>query len=392
MAFVAPMLMAFIFSSAFGGAGEFEIEKIKLGVVNHDQPSYGFSAGDLVQDFLTGGELGGLISSTVFLSEEDALDAIKAQDIQVAVVVPRELSASVTGESEPSQLHLVHDPAASLAPQIIESVLAQMTDGFSGAKIANNLTAYELQSRGFALDPALIQTITAGYAQAAEETSEEKTGYAVSPPQDEEGAGRSLQEQIVSGVMASMMIFFTFFTGAYGAESLLDEEAEGTLARKMTSPTNLAVILGGKSLGIILILLVQMTVLITSSMIIFGIDWGNLVNILIAILATTAASAGLGLFLMSLVKDRRQTGIIFGGVMTVMGMGGGLFTAGIENPPAFLKTISSFTPQGWASRVWTLVQSNAQMGELLGSASILALTGAALFFLGVLIFRRRFAG
>ena len=35
--------------------------------------------------------------------------------------------------------------------------------------------------------------------------------------------------------------------------------------------------------------------------------------------------------LMSLLRDTRQTGIIFGGVMTITGMLGGLFTGSIQN-------------------------------------------------------------
>jgi len=110
--------------------------------------------------------------------------------------------------------------------------------------------------------------------------------------------------------MASMMIFFTFFTGAYGAGTILDEEADGTLQRKISSPIRLSAILGGKSLGIVFILLLQMLVLIALSSLVFGINWGSPFKILIAVFTTTAASTGLGMFLISLCKDRNQTGIV----------------------------------------------------------------------------------
>jgi ABC-2 type transport system permease protein len=391
MALIAPMLMAFIFSSAFGGSGEFEINRIDLGIVNLDTPSYGFSAGKLVVDFLRSEDLNDLLNAAEYPTEPAALEALRAQDIQVAVIIPMDLSKSVTGEqSESSELRILHDPALTLAPQIVASILEQMTGGFSGAKITSDLTAFELQDRGLDLDYPLIQQAIAQITNLSQQNTEGEY-YRIVHPEREEEAQVSLQQQIVGGVMASMMIFFTFFTGAYGASTILDEEADGTFQRNITSPIRLSTILGGKSVGIIFILLVQMLVLLTLSALVFGINWGHPIKILIAILATTAASTGLGMFLISLCKNRNQTGIVFGGVLTVLGMGGGLFTAGIENLPSFMNIIESLTPQGWSSRIWDLVQKDAPYLEILPAAAILLGISLVLFFIGVVIFRQRFS-
>jgi ABC-2 type transport system permease protein len=391
MALVAPMLMAFIFSSAFGGSDDFEINRIDLGIVNLDTPSFGLSSGELVVDFLQSDDLNDLLNTATYPSEETALAALTAQDIQVAVIIPMDLSKSVTGEqSVSSEIRILHDPTLTLAPQIVTSILEQLTGGFSAAKITSDLTAFELQEQGLDVDNNLIQESIAEITRLIQKNSEGDYYQIVHPERDEESQV-SIQAQIVGGVMASMMIFFTFFTGAYGASTILDEEADGTIQRKITSPIRLSAILGGKSVGIIFILLVQMVVLLSLSALVFGINWGDPFKILIAILATTAASTGLGMFLISLCKNRNQTGIVFGGVLTVLGMGGGLFTGGIENLPSFMNIIESLTPQGWSSRIWKLVQNNAPYLEILGDAAILLGISLVMFFIGVIIFRQRFS-
>ena len=70
MAFVAPLLMGLLFSSAFGGSEEFSIAAINIGIVNLDQVSSGFSAGEAVVDLLSDQDLADLLQPTIFESEK----------------------------------------------------------------------------------------------------------------------------------------------------------------------------------------------------------------------------------------------------------------------------------------------------------------------------------
>ena len=85
---------------------------------------------------------------------------------------------------------------------------------------------------------------------------------------------------------------------------------------------------------------------------IFGIDWGALLPVIVAVAGVVMAASGTGLFLVSLMQNTRQGGVIFGGVLTVAGMIGliPVFTAGVPNQPESLKVISLLVPQGWAMR------------------------------------------
>ncbi len=58
-------------------------------------------------------------------------------------------------------------------------------------------------------------------------------------------------------VMAGLMVFFMFFTGAAAAQSILYEDQDGTLARLFTTPTPRWAILAGKMLAVVITLALQ---------------------------------------------------------------------------------------------------------------------------------------
>jgi len=136
---------------------------------------------------------------------------------------------------------------------------------------------------------------------------------------------------------------------------------------------------------------VQVNVLLLLSGLVFHIQWGEPGKFILAVIALIIASVGFGLLLMSLLRDSRQTGIILGGVMTVTGMLGGLFTAGIQNMPAFMETLKKLTPQGWTLHLWQLVLSHASYAEILVPVAVLIGMGLVFFIIAVLRFQKRFA-
>lgn len=396
MAFIAPLVMSFIFSTAFGGSGDISLAAIDLSIVNLDQGGGIYRMADSVVELLMQEDFSDLFSASSYPDEASALQAIADRDVQVAVIIPADFSAAVADPSIDTTIRVLHDPTLNLMPGIIESIVQQIADSFSGTKIAIQLALEEFSRRGVMPQEDAITGVVSQYtnwasSQAGFEEDGSSSALNILPPAPQTGAQKTLVQQIVAGVMASMMIFFVFFTGAYGAESILDEHEKGTLARAFQSPTPLGQILGGKFLGIIITVILQVTVLVISSALIFKIDWGAPLPLIMAGFALVVAASGLGIFLMSIIKSTRQTGIIMGGVMTVMGMLGGLFIGGVENMPRFLEIAKYLTPQGWCSDAWQTALSGGTLLEVLYPSAVAVAIGIALFALGVFFFRRRFA-
>jgi hypothetical protein len=69
----------------------------------------------------------------------------------------------------------------------------------------------------------------------------------------------------------------------------------------------------------------------------------------------------------------------------------GLFTVAVPNMPAFMDTLSLFTPQGWVLRAWKLTINGSSASELLLPLAVTMGMGLVMFVIGALLFRRRFA-
>ncbi len=190
--------------------------------------------------------------------------------------------------------------------------------------------------------------------------------------------------------MAGMMIFFVFFMGANGAESIIREHEEGTLARLFTTPASALTILAGKFLAVFVTLVIQATVLLGASALIFHISWGKPLSVVLATFGLIVAATGFGVMLMSFIRNTRQTGPVLGGVLTLAGMLGGLMTNGIPNVPEIMGKVALTMPQGWAMRAWTLSLAGNDAGMLAFPTIVLVLLGGLFFAIGLMLFRKRF--
>ena len=147
--------------------------------------------------------------------------------------------------------------------------------------------------------------------------------------------------------MAGQMIFFAFFTAGYAMMSILREDEEGTLARLFSTPTKRTSILTGKFVAVFVTVALQGVVLMIAGHFAFGVEWGEPASVTLALIAQVVAAAGLGVLLISFVKTTKQGGPVLGGLLTVMGMLGGLFTANIPGGmPAAFESARKGDPSG----------------------------------------------
>ena len=400
MMFVVPLLVTGIMQFAFGGLGSdggFDLPVTRVQVVNLDQPGpqFSFSFGQMLVGFLQDERLADLLQVTEAADEADARAAVDNQDAGVAVIIPPNFTTAALAPEGSAEVTLYQDPTLTLGPSIVKEMVSQFVDGFAGTKIAGSVVADQLGQRGVAIDAGLRQDIAMQYAAWAEALGQSRGEGAhpaldiQSPPSEAEPASQGAG--MMGPVMAGMVIFFAFFTGASTAETIIREDEEGTLARLFTTPTPRAAILGGKFAASFITLIVQVVVLMLASAVIFRIRWGEPLSVALVALGLVVAAAGLGVFIMSFLKSTRQAGPVMGMVLTLSGMVGGLFTAGIPNLPANYDTITLLTPHGWALRGWRLVMAGGGVSDVLLPALVTLGMGIIFFAIGALVFRRRFA-
>lgn len=405
MMFVAPLLVTGLIALAFGGLagdGGFSLPQTRVVVVNDDEGGgpASFQAGQLLADTLVDAGMADYMSVSMADDATAARAAIDRREADVAVLIPSGLTAALTTHEDGAahgevSVQIIHDPTLILGPGLVEAVVDGVVDSFNGVQIATTVTTAQLADYGLEAGQAATQAIAMHYAQwvqaqgAGRETGEYAAIALLPPPGQAEDV--SLGTRIISVIAVGMMLFFVFFTAASTAESIVREDEEGTLARLFTTPTPRSVILAGKLLAVGLTIVVQLIVLLLLTRLIFGIGWGRPLAVAMAVAGTIVAAAGFGVCVMSFIENTRQSGPVMGGVLTVTGMLGGLMTTGIPNLPPAFSTVTLLTPHGWALRAWTLALEGASAGALVAPLGVLMAYGAALFLVGVLRFRRRFA-
>ena len=403
--FVIPLLTVGLFYLAFGGVasdGGLDISTVEVQLVNLDEPASqaaGFSAGELLADFLTSEELEDLLRVTGAKDAASARAAVDERRAAVAVIIPPEFSTVMLGSQGQAAVELYRDPTLTIGPDIVKSVLSQFIDGFAGSRIATDVIEAQMSQQGIPMDVQLQQEIMMEYAgwsaQLGQRQGEgESALIAPRAPSDVEGeAENPILEQILKPIMTGMMIFYTFFTGANSAQSILAEEEAGTLPRLFTTPTALSTILGGKLLAVFATLVVQVVVLTVIGSLAFGLNWGPPLPVILVGFGLVVVASSFGIFLTSLLKSTEQAGMVFGGVMTVTGMLGinAMFTGSLSGTSGTTNLIALLTPQGWAMRGWGIVLRGGGVADLAPTLGVTLMLGVVFFFVGVRQFRKRFA-
>ncbi|MGE5073351.1 MAG: ABC transporter permease [Anaerolineae bacterium] len=389
----APLLIAgllyFAFGSMSSGTGRFTLPRTQVVVVNLDAAgSSRFKAGEMLISFLQNEDLASMLEIRVAQDEATARAAVDTQKADVALIIPANFSQAASTPGQKASLTFYQDPTLSVGPGIVRDLVKHYMDGFSGASIAAEVamsSAPKDQNNA-----GLAGSVMRSYAAYLQSSDHDAALHAVSPS----GVGTQPKNggaSLIGPIMAGMLVFFVFFMGANGAQSIIEEHEEGTLARLFTTPTSHISILAGKFLAVFSTLVIQSLVLILASALLFRIVWGQLPSVLLSAFGLIVCGTGFGVMLMSFIKEARQTGPILGGVLTVTGMLGGLFTTGIPNLPAVMEKVTLTMPQGWAMRAMKLCLAGSAPSAILGPALVLFALGVAFFLVGLSMFRRRFA-
>ncbi len=398
-----PLLLTGLIYLAFSGLinsadAPTDMAPVSVIVVNQDDPVDGNALGQMMVDFLHDEAMPDWLMPSEMDDEAAAREAVQNQQAGVAVIIPPDFSANLLHGGQ-AVLTIVQDPTLTIGPDVVRNLLAQFLDGVSSARMAVNVLQQRASANGVELQPEDFGTAAGQYSQwfigfQQALNHGEKAPFTVHAPAGDESnttATRSPMAVILGLIMAGQMIFFSFYTGAYMTTSLLREQEEGTLARLFSTPVPRTAILGGTFVAVFATCLIQALVLIGLSRLLFGIQWGNPGSMAIALVGQVAVAGGLGVFLISLVKNSQQSGSVLGGGLTVLGMLGGLFTVAVPNMPQSFQLMGKFTPQGWALEAWKRTVSGGTPEEVLIPVLIMLAMGAAFFILGARIFRRRFA-
>jgi ABC-2 type transport system permease protein len=407
--FVLPLGITGLFYVMFGNianSGGFELPRTTLVVANLDQEAPRLQAGsgktpggfnartlsELVVAVLRSKDLADLLEVRLVDGAAEAIAAVDSQQAQAAIIIPQGFSSQFADLNGTSQIEFYKDPTLTIGPGIVKSILNQFMDSLSAVKITVDLALDAAEDQ----NPALVGQVVQEYLDTSNTQTDDLSEALLDVRSPRQKPSTEAEKNpilnIVGPIMAAMMIFYAFYTGTATAESILREEEERTLPRLFTTPTPQATILGGKFLSVFLTVVVQMVVLIVAGRLIFNIRWGALEAVAMMVFGVVLAASGFGVFINSFLKDTKQGGVVFGGVLTVSGMLGMIRVFGMSSTTARLgDTVSLIVPQGWAVRGLVMAMNGEPASSVMVNLLVLMAWSVVLFVIGVWRFKRRYA-
>jgi len=409
--FGVPLLVTGMFYFMFGtiaSDGEFTLPKTKVVIANLDAGGPKFQVnpknipggkkadtmGDLIVSILQSEDMADLIEITLATSAQSARAAVDSQSSQVAIIIPTDFShqfADVDGEAV---IEFYQDPTLTIGPAIMRSILNRFMDGMAGVKIAVNVFLDEADTNESVLAGQVVQQYLNVSLAESDDPEDELLDVRIpsNGSKNEAAETQNLLLTIIGPIMGGMMVFYAFFTGTSTAQSILKEEEERTLPRLFTTPTSQATILTGKLLSVFMTVSVQVIVLLVAAHLIFGIQWGDFLSVALMAVGIIFSASSFGIFVNSFLKNTKQGGVIFGGVLTVTGMMGMIkifaMNSAIANKMG--DTISLLVPQGWAIRGLMQSMNGEPISGVLTTMLASLLWSVAFFIIGVWRFNRRY--
>ncbi|MDO9302892.1 MAG: ABC transporter permease, partial [Anaerolineales bacterium] len=334
--FVLPLLITGLFYFMFGNIaddGEFSLPKTKVIVANMDEGGPKFNVntdsipggkdadtmGELIVGILESDEMADLIVVSHASNPASARAAVDGQTAQVAIIIPADFSDQFADINEEAVIEFYQDPTLTIGPSVIRAILNRFTDGMAGVKIAINVFMDEADQKDQARVGEVVQRYLKISLAEKEDLEGELLDVRVPPSENAAAKSKNLLIRIIGPIMGGMMIFYAFYTGTSTAQSILREEEERTMPRLFTTPTSQATILSGKFLSVFMTVSVQVIVLLVVARYIFGIRWGEILPVSLSAIGIVISASSFGIFVNSLLKDTKQSGAIFGGVLTVTG-------------------------------------------------------------------------
>ncbi len=389
LALLFAMPVFFILIMSFALEGVFEAgtadHPMEILVVNEDA---GRMAGVLTQDIasIEGIKITQKIDGAP-LTRDVAERLVKERSWPAALLFKTGFSESVqeyarSVETDVPAISLIMDPATSR--QLLAPVQAAVT-AMVERRVMTARRIHQLQERfsEFGLD----------FSKYLDEEEDSTDGLQTRGVSLEilapEGAKAVVRPSATEQNVPAYTIFGVFFIVLPLAAGFMREKNDGTFQRILAAPVSRATLLVGKLLPYYLVNLIQIGLMFTVGVVLFGIQTGNLPGLILVSLSLAACANGLGLMVAALGRTEAQIGALGVFFAVILSALGGMMVPTFVMPEV-METLSRCTPHAWAlSGYHDLMLRGLGFADVLKET--LVLFGFAAFFFLVALWRFRFA-
>ncbi|MGC9334879.1 MAG: ABC transporter permease [Anaerolineae bacterium] len=383
--FALTLGMGFV-TGAFSGTGSSGPSDIPVVLVNQDSGQLGAELVGLFQSE----DLAGLFAPVAEADPARARQEVDEDRAAAAVIIPAGFSQSIipAGGSmlsgEVVQIVVYINPARPTSAGVIKTVVDGFLSDVEVARVGGQVAVVELLDHGLISpqDAARVGgDIALRYAAGAQSGSSIGLNSVTS-------SGEEVEFNILAFLAPGMALMFLMFTASNGGRTLLTERASGTLPRLLVSPTSTSQVLGGKVFGTYLTGVAQMLILILASTLLFRLEWGDPLGVLVLVLAAVVGAVGWGMLITAVARTPGQVSAIGSAVMLTFGILGGSFIS-LDMMPRWFTVLSKITPNAWGLDAFTTLALGGKVANIVTPVLALLVMGGVLFAVAVGILNHR---
>ncbi len=381
--FVLTLGLGFV-TGRFSNATSSGISNIPVAIINQD----GGQLGNALVNTFQSKDLAELVSPTVVTDEAAARKAVDEDKYAALIVVPKGFTESIIpaqGKSAAGvlQINLYANPTRPTSVGVVKTILEEYLNRIEMGRVSGTVVVTQLVMNGL-IKPQEANKVGAeigarqGESPVAPLIRLKNVNQDVAPPKFD----------VLALLAPGMALMFLMYTVSNGGRTLLAERDQGTLPRLLVSPTSTFQVLAGKVLGIFLTGVLQMLILIGGTTLMFGLDWGDPLAVMLLVLAAVFGAVGWGILLTSLAKTAGQISAIGSAMMLLFGILGGTFI-NLASLPVWFQMISKITPNAWGIDGFTTLALGGGLAGILTPLLALVTMGVVLFGVAAIRFNRR---
>lgn len=303
-AVVIPLSLAFVFSLAFSGFDEIELDPVTVAV---SAPEGDWGA-DAVREVLAGAPEQGLPVTVQQAGADEVTWFVEVGTADVGLVIPDGFAeALAAGSGADVELRLGED--AGLSGQILAGLVRSTVQRMDA-------------------DSATIAAVAASPEAGSVDIAEVSRQLVQAQPQlvveQREVSGRTLSAS--SGIVAGQAGMFLFFTVGFVVLTLLTEREWGTLARLRTMPIPRWLLPLAKAfVALLLGVTSTMVILVAGSLFLNGVHFGSWAVVLPLVVAVVAAATSVMFIILKVARTSEQASLAMSIIAITLGIGGGTF-------------------------------------------------------------------
>jgi ABC-2 type transport system permease protein len=385
---LAPFLLTLGMGAVTGSfsKGSSGLQKFPVIIVNQD----GGQIGNALVEIFQSKDLASLVEPTLMEDAASAKQAVDENKAAAAIIIPGGFTQSIilaqgqTTSSEVVQVELYSNPTMPTSVGVLKTILDEFMNQVEVGRVGGEVVVTGLITSGrIQVQDAAVVGQTMGISQAnASSQSQSITLKNITP------SGKAVEFSMLALLAPGMALMFLMYTTTNGGRMLLAERNQGTLPRLLVSPTTGTQVLGGKVVGIFLTGTVQMLILIVGTALLFRLQWGDPLALLVLVMAAVFGATGWGMLITAIAKTPGQVAAIGSAIMLSFGILGGSFFS-LDFMASWFRLISKISPNAWGMDGFTTLALGGTLVDIWQPILALIVMGALLFAVAVVVFNRR---